>query len=365
MTALKNCEPFRLSIPNRRSPFALRNSGLTLHNCHSRFAVRHAFTLVELLVVITIIGILIALLLPAVQAAREAARRIQCSNNLKQIGLGLLNYEATARQFPIGSCSDSVRGTEPEWPYLLYYILPQMGHEPLYDLFVKAQKTHLKPFFSSTSNAAWAAVSQSYVSSYLCPSDGMGGKTKGIYGSSSFDIHSPQAIQLYVTNYLGIFSGVRDSDVWYETTLPVPNNRRAIFGINRGARIADIRDGTSHTLAVAEYLTGTKDDLRAWPWGQRGGGQFLYVANTPNTSLPDSFPAYSVYCQNGNGNLPALNLPCTTATAEGNVTAAARSQHPGGVNAVLADGSVQFFSENINADKWRSLGWMDDGGPME
>ena len=326
------------------------------------------FTLVELLVVITIIGILIALLLPAVQAAREAARRIQCGNNLKQIGLGLLNYESATQQFPLGSCSSSGRAVEPEWPYLLYYILPHVDQQPLYDLLVEAQKTRIKPFFASTSDPAWAAVSKQSVSNYLCPSDGMGGLTKGIYGSDSptgFDIHSPQAIQLYITNYLGIFSGLKDYHVWYEMTLPVPPNKRAVFGINRGARIADICDGTSHTLAVAEYLTGTTEDLRGWPWGQRGGCQFLYVAATPNTSVTDSFPNYSVHCMNGNGNMPDANLPCKTAPNEGDVTVASRSRHPGGVNAVLCDGSVQFYSDSIDAITWKSLGWMDDGGPAQ
>jgi prepilin-type N-terminal cleavage/methylation domain-containing protein/prepilin-type processing-associated H-X9-DG protein len=337
-----------------------------IHQSRIRSPKAFGFTLVELLVVITIIGILIALLLPAVQAAREAARRIQCSNNLKQIGLGCLNYESTYQQFPMGSCSVSPYWSTPEWPYLLYYILPYAEQQPLYDLLVAAQKTNTKPYTVGTSDAAWGPVSNKSVPAYLCPSDTMGGQTKGILGSgSSYDIHSSSAVQLYLSNYLGVFSGLRDDHVWNESTLPVPANKKAIFGINRGARIADIRDGTSHTLAVVEYLTGTKDDLRGYPWTQRAGNQFVFVAATPNTSASDSFASYNIFCQNGNGNIPELNLPCTTAGSEGNATAAARSRHPGGVNAVLCDGSVQFYSDSIDAAAWKSLGWMDDGGPAQ
>jgi prepilin-type N-terminal cleavage/methylation domain-containing protein/prepilin-type processing-associated H-X9-DG protein len=327
----------------------------------SHWPLANGFTLVELLVVITIIGILIALLLPAVQAAREAARRLQCSNNLKQIGLGLLNYESSSQQFPIGSCSVSPYWSTPEWPYLLYYILPFMERQNLYDLLVKAQKTDKRPWLAGTSQAEWAAVSKSAVADYLCPSDGMGGQTKGLYGSgSTYEMHSSSVVQLYATNYLGVFSGLRDSDVWNESTLPLAPNKRAVFGINRGARIADIRDGTSNTLAVAEYLTGTPDDLRGYPWTQRAGMQFLFVAATPNTSVADKLLDMSIGCGGYAGNLPELNLPCAPA-ADGSATVAARSRHPGGVNAVLCDGSVQFYSETIDATLWKSLGWMDDG----
>ena len=332
----------------------------------STFRSLYGFTLVELLVVITLIGILISLLLPAVQSAREAARRMQCGKNLKQIGLALQSYHDVHNQFPMGSCSgNSMFWGTPEWPYLLYYILPYMEQESFFDRLASIQQTNVavKPWTSTASNV-WTAVQGSCVTDYLCPSDGTGGKTKSLTGSHpGYTMQDPQAVQLYLTNYLGVFSGVRDYDVFYESTIPLPSNQRAVFGINRGTSIGDIHDGTSNTLIVAEYLTGTRKDLRGYCWSQRAGLQFLYVAATPNTSLPDTLVNLPAGCGSYNGNMPEMNLPCMPGS-DYYLTAASRSRHPGGVNAVLCDGSVQFFSEVIDARVWKSLGWMNDGAPM-
>ena len=282
---------------------------------------RIGFTLVELLVVITIIGILISLLLPAVQAAREAARRLQCSNNLKQIGLALHNYHTMHNQFPLGSLTNSTTwGGAPEWPYLLYYILPYMEQDSLYNKLADLQKTNVKPFFSNA-KTAWAEYSQIAMPNYLCPSDGMGGQTKGFI----LENITGDAVQMYITNYLGIFSGVKDYDVWYERTLPLASNKRAVFGINRGASMADIRDGASNTLAAAEYLTGTPTDARGYCWSQRAGLQFLYVAATPNTSVPDNLLDIPSFCGNYNGNLPEQNLPCTPTAEERGIVQAQKA----------------------------------------
>jgi prepilin-type processing-associated H-X9-DG protein len=314
--------------------------------------------LVELLVVIAIIGILIALLLPAVQAAREAARRLQCGNNLKQIGLALHNYHAVHAGFPLGSCSYSSYHSSPEWPYLLYYLLPYLEQQALYNELATIQKASVKPA-AATAPTAWKKVLGISVVGYLCPSDGLGGRTKGSRGDGTTP-RSSNPVQLYATNYLGVFSGTRDYDAWYEST--VPSDRRSVFGINRGAAIAEIRDGTSHTLALVEYLTGVPDDARGFSFTQRAGCQFVYVAATPNTSMPDSLLNLSGFCT-GETNRPELNLPCIP-TAGANNTAVARSRHPGGVNAVLCDGSVHFFHDSIDAGVWQSLGHMADGGPL-
>jgi len=188
----------------------------------------------------------------------------------------------------------------------------------------------------------------------------MGGQTKWLSSSLAWTSTGPQ---LYFTNYLGVFSGANDGEVFSELTAPIASNRRAVFGINRGATFAEITDGTSNTLALVEYLTGTRTDARGWCWSQRAGLQFVYVAATPNTSVPDSLVNIPSFCGGGNGNLPHLNLPCQGA-GDWAGTAASRSRHPGGVNTVRCDGSVSFSAETIDTSVWRSLGWMADGGPL-
>jgi prepilin-type N-terminal cleavage/methylation domain-containing protein/prepilin-type processing-associated H-X9-DG protein len=316
------------------------------------------FTLVELLVVITIIGILIALLLPAVQAAREAARRMQCSNNMKQIGVALHNYHSVYNQFPAGGGGDYAG---PEWPHALYRLLPFMEQLPRYDAMQVAYKTRVNPWDNS-SPTAWANVPQTPMSQYLCPSDGMGGLMKGVLGTN---MTAPNRVQLYIVNYIGIFSGLNEDDAYKDGHGdPTFNlNYRAVFAFNRGASINEIKDGTSCTLAFAEYLTGTPDDLRGWPYTGWPAMQFLFVANTPNSGIPDGLLDYPHFCENAQRNLPEANLPCVI-SAPNNTSCAARSRHPDGVNALLCDGSAQFFNDSIDVNLWRSLGWMADGKPL-
>jgi prepilin-type N-terminal cleavage/methylation domain-containing protein len=307
-----------------------------------------AFTLVELLVVITIIGILIALLLPAVQAAREAARRMQCANNLKQIGLAMHNYHSAYEVFPLGP------NTGPEWRYFLTALLPYIEQQPLYDGFGTAQASGFQPWDAGALSTWPKTVRGQSVAAYLCPSDGLGGKTKA--STSGVQGADPNGLQLYLTNYLGIFDGLNDSDTW---SLP-PGTQRAVFGC-RSTRIADISDGTSKTLMVAEYLTGEKSDIRGYAYSCRSGLQFLHVALTPNSSSPDFLLNHPNICFSSM-NQPAANLPCIC--NNGPFTSAARSRHPNGVQAVLCDGSVQFYGDTIDSALWRSLGFIADGRPL-
>jgi prepilin-type N-terminal cleavage/methylation domain-containing protein len=324
------------------------------------------FTLVELLVVITIIGILIALLLPAVQAAREAARRMQCGNNMRQIGIALHNYNTAHGSMPMGC----LHGTD--WPHVLYYLLPYMEQQPLFDVLKKMQDAGIRPYDSSAV-ALWPpAMRDTSISGYLCPSDGMGGRTKSATGGVVST--APGLPQVYTTNYLPIVSGLNDGEtalddphgvVGVSPPAPVlPANRRAAFTYNWGARFEDIRDGLSNTLAFGEYLTGLPDDIRGFPVTNRAGSQFLHVNLTPNTSAYDNLLDYACFCQASKQNHPELNLPCTPGQTEAN-NVASRSRHPGGVYGLLCDGSAQFFSDSINVGVWRSLGFRDDGGPLE
>ena len=189
---------------------------------------RRGFTLVELLVVIAIIGILVAVLLPAVQAAREAARRSQCTNNLKQIGLALHNYHDVHKSFPIGTVAVPPRiGNtigNPEWLNYLVAILPFCEQQPLYEGFaVMLSQPTAKPW----TVAFPAAVQDKTVPGYLCPSDGEGGGLNTRYFS-----------RLFKSNCLGIYSGMNEQDAIDEAD-PAASfdvGQRGAFGFNRAAR---------------------------------------------------------------------------------------------------------------------------------
>jgi prepilin-type N-terminal cleavage/methylation domain-containing protein len=316
---------------------------------------RLAFTLVELLVVIAIIGILIALLLPAVQAAREAARRSQCSNNLKQNGLGLHNYHDTNKTFPVGAWSIAPpRFGFPEWWYFLHAILPGIEQGSLYQSYYQFEKNTwaggVKPWAGADGMWPATATDQS-VPAYLCPSDGMGGKWMVI----------TPTVHMFKTNYLGFFPGICEQDAINDvggagaTAAPDPK-LRTVFGMNRGAAFSDILDGTSNTILAGEYLTGTSvNDYHGVPISNRVIFQFLFTGLTPNSTAPDViYPAFCV-------NLPEFNLPCTGSDTPPVVTAASRSRHPGGVQCLLGDASVRFFSSTIDLTTWRYLAFMSDG----
>lgn len=307
---------------------------------------RPGFTLIELLVVIAIIAVLIALLLPAVQQAREAARRTQCRNNLKQLGLALHNYHDALGMFPIGTLtSNSLRyGGRPEWPYLLNYLYPYLDQAPAYN---NLNFLLQGPWVSTT---GWVAGMNDQVMPVLqCPSDGKGGATKGI---------GVGTMQFTSSNYLGLFSGFNDLQSEQDKA---PN--QAAFGINRGTRLRDIGDGSSNTMIIAEYLTGVTGDFRGVFATTRAGCQFLHVTNTPNSSAPDNILDLAGFCPTGNANganNPISNLPCTPGPGDGNF-ASPRSRHVGGVQVLLGDGAVRFIGNSINLATWQSLAWLDDG----
>ena len=333
-------------------------------------AKRPAFTLVELLVVIAIIAILIALLLPAVQAAREAARRIQCGNHLKQFGVALHNYHAAHGTFPIGSLNSGTRmpsGGRPEWPTVHHYLLPFLEQVDYYDALTRQP-------FGFANQAPWMnngahfapEVQNVPVSVFLCPSDGEGGPVKDSgFGAATH-------LKYTVSNYLGIFSGIRDQHwrlaPFHPQYDPVhnPEEMVATFGRNRGAKIRDIYDGTSNTIVMAEYLTGTPDDSRGYIWLARAGFYLLYVTQTPNSPNPEIL--HSINCPR---SLPGMNLPCipdnNSTSFPGNEPdsfASPRSQHPGGVLGLMGDGAVHFFTDGIHLATWRSLGFIRDGNPV-
>ncbi len=307
------------------------------------------FTLVELLVVITIIGILIALLLPAVQAAREAARRMQCTNNLKQIGVAMHNFASAEGTLPPGikakvPYSPSMANGAYEWTCFLHILLTYMeqdayytaAHGPVFDL----PNPWIGPGSWSVglNNIPWPGL--------LCPSDGLGASTHPLPGD----------LRLAKANYLGIFSGLDHNDSMYGVS---DAKQWAAFRVGVGTSFSDITDGTSNTMAVAEYLTGLdENDTRGFPWSNQAGLQVLQVRFGPNSTADDVIDAS--FCA-PEDNQPSQNLPCSGTSSVVGSFASSRSRHPGGVNVLYCDGSVHFVEDSVDITIWQNLGWIADG----
>jgi len=279
---------------------------------------RAGFTLVELLVVIAIIGILIALLLPAVQAAREAARRAQCANNLKQIGLALLNYHNTHRIFPYGTGGG---GTWWSWSAL---ILPYMEANNIHDQIDFGHPyNHVHP----TNNDAM----KNFIDTYICPSAPEPGLCTCCGGI-------PGVEDAAETNYSAVATHRDDSEAHYARD---PDGT-GVMHLRSKTRIADILDGTSQTLLVAEMDLDQDDPYKATagashcPDGQCHLGKLWASENRLTT-------AYGI-----NGEIE-------------HIRPGPRSLHPSGAQFVFADGHVSFLEETIDQDLLEALTTRDWG----
>ena len=275
------------------------------------------FTLVELLVVITIIGILIALLLPAVQAAREAARRLQCANNFKQAGLAMHNYHAAKGCFPPGMFG-RVHTNPTQYFYFGWavYILPYMEQDSRYNeenwgaLYSYADSTVTGP--NDLSNDA---ITKTPMPCYMCVSDPQ-------YGEM-VTYHSVPGEDAAMTN----MAGVSDTVSIYNSSgvlMDFPEND-GIMGGNYPCMVANIQDGTSNTLMLGEVTGAGAGSLYGHFWSCWNITDTSWGINGPNT-LP------------GGGTFPTTNP---------NI-AGFSSFHPGGCNFMLADGSVSFITENVS-----------------
>ena len=301
---------------------------------------RAGFTLVELLVVIAIIGVLVGLLLLAVQAAREAARRMQCANNLKQLALAMQNYHDARKTFPPGAL----------WTGNIFYAPPRTTFN-----------IHLFPFLElgniydlmdfNTGGVVWyygnnARATACKTDTWLCPSDGLGGDL--FYNAANGPNYLARG------NYLGIFSGQQMGDL-------MKSDRRlwAVFDANRATRLKEVSDGTSKTLMFAEGLTGPDGDARGTIWIDQACGTQIFTDLSPNSSSSDRcYPAPAVWCQ----NLPELNRPSTYGNSNSlDNTCGARSMHPTGVNTARVDGSVHFVADEIELGIWRAAATIQAG----
>ncbi len=294
---------------------------------------RRAFTLVELLVVITIIGILIGLLLPAVQSAREAARRMQCSNNMKQIGLALHNYHTSNKVFPPGAFYDSTNATGTSRPddrgSIMIRLLPYIEQQPLYDQFDLTKAT------DAQASANSFAIGGTVISAYVCPSDSSRGKigskavhnytasegptqhngNSGCWCENNWNQYTPPPHTLLIGRFYGPF-----------TRIPVSTS------------VADCRDGLSNTIYFGEVIPEcSAHNGNGWAWTNNGQG-------FGHTHIPlnyDTCQTAGDYC----------NQKCNWSTEKG-----FRSRHPGGAMFLLGDGSVHFISESIDHWNYQRLG---------
>jgi prepilin-type N-terminal cleavage/methylation domain-containing protein len=229
---------------------------------------RRGFTLIELLVVIAIIAVLVGLLLPAVQKVREAANRIQCQSNLKQLGHALHLYHDAEHRFPVGS--EHAHPTHWAGPRLGYMIrlYPYFEQEALYNRFdpkiYKASADEYGvgiPWCGSANSVGPNAPTRAVVKNLLCPSDGLGGET-----CTYRDPDKGRELGTWNRSNYAAFFGDRNYGAFFPGQVPQnergPQNKRAIFGPNFGANIGQIVDGTSNTMAFGECMRRSKTSRR-------------------------------------------------------------------------------------------------------
>jgi prepilin-type N-terminal cleavage/methylation domain-containing protein len=340
--------------------------GLRLRNASRR----SAFTLVELLVVIAIIGILVALLLPAVQAAREAARRMRCTNNVKQLTLACHNFEDTYKTLPYGrkyDVWDTYTWTHLTLPYIEqraifenYWTLPQTPYATSYP----------GPVGPIGDDPRLRLARHTVINTWNCPSD-LGIK-KNEFATASFgfirgnyrgnvgsgDMYGLPPNSVSGSNWgLGPFSSLQNQRIdpgWAVPTM--------------GCKLGEITDGTANTVLISEGISNAVEPGWGGPIGEiiygNIGGALFNTTLTPNSTIADR-----VY-----GPCPAnlgdsrYRAPCSMIANAGWFTqssvgahAAARSFHPAGVVVSMADGSTRFVMDSVDVNIWRAAGTRDGG----
>ncbi len=337
---------------------------------------KRGFTLIELLVVIAIIAILVALLLPAVQSAREAARRSQCKNNLKQLGLALHNYHETVGMLPryiMGPQIDGAAGNGWRSYGAHAMLLPYMDQATLYDTTISRAIDENRRASNDGANSADQAygLDQVRLPSLECPSD-------------------PSQNTLAPTNYAYSMG----PNMGWNVSIDQQNGA---FNRDQWIAFRDFTDGTANTIAMSEQVTyegsspGPKDLTRVRNAGSTGG----------NNGNEDSWPAeltqqevevlgqavQGITSINGNkigerwwrgqpgrnafstlltpnSNYPNATFHCDGCNYDGRTMIGARSMHPGGVHALMVDGAVRFINDNIDWSTYQALGGRNEGNDI-
>lgn len=319
---------------------------------------RRGFTLIELLVVIAIIAILIALLLPAVQQAREAARRTQCRNNLKQIGLALHNYHDTSRRFPpagVGYGWCSVSSSNPGDQYItnasgMSFLLPFLEQNNLSEQ-INSNSAHQGlstgcccSYAGNTDGTVAGAPSDNaaamtvLIDAFICPSDA--GRTH-LGTGTCYGVPSGKGGAKTCYDFIAARGVLGNCTYWEDAGV-----NRYMFGHNSTTRVADVSDGTTNTLMVGETTLEVANG-EANPWGYRG---WVQTGVDPN------------------GGLNVWDIPSgSTTPTRGNLNSwgQAGSLHPGGAHFAMGDGSVRFLSESVSNTVLLQLARMGDGSVVE
>ena len=285
-----------------------------------RVSPARGFTLVELLVVIAIIGVLVALLLPAVQAAREAANRSSCQNNLKQIGLAFHNYHDTYKALPAGYIYTSGSG-QCEWGWSVA-ILPFMEEQALYDN-LGHQVRRLNTVYRSGATAADKALLQTVIETYRCPSDAR----QELANNEQFG--SSNHFRIAKSNYVGSAGWGASNDKNYP--IYARDSGGMLYG-NSYLGFADCFDGLSNTQLAGEREYRSK----AAVWAGVGRNNSFGARDTLRTLFRGLF---------------RINFDYAKAGSPENVGKGQSSEHPGGLNILIADGSTRFLSETADPNR--------------
>jgi prepilin-type N-terminal cleavage/methylation domain-containing protein len=326
----------------------------------SRSRQRSGFTLVELLVVIAIIGILIALLLPAVQAAREAARRTQCINNVKQVALACHNYHDQHKRLPAGAQWDpkvnanAMTNSDDFRPNWIVLILPHLEQQATFNAF------DMTKYLNHNNNMLARSTT---IPGLLCPTDSSQAKVKyGGRGGTNKNEGPNWARNNYAAN--GTLHDARLIGQYADNP-----NYGGVMSIMSSLRLGDITDGTSNTMLIGEVRVGLSsiDRRGTWAMGVPGASLLMWHgregdSNGPNNCLDaaDDIEDCSTM-RNGDPGQIAMAAECMTCWVDcDSFQAAPRSKHPGGVMAACADASVHFISDRIQTGG----AWACNGQPI-